>query len=80
MYLGGTKNSQPVVLGDELVSLLTDVLNDLSTLTKTLQTQPGVPIGSPLAPTSIVSQTINAKINGYKQRLKNSLSNTTATV
>lgn len=80
VYLGGTKNSQPIILGDELVTLLTDVLNDLSTLTNTLQSQPGVPIGAPLAPTSIVAQTINFKINGYKQRLKNTLSNTTSTV
>jgi len=80
VYLGGTNNSQPVILGDELVTLLTDVLNDLSTLTNTLQSQPGVPIGAPLAPTSIVAQTINFKINGYKQRLKNTLSKTTSTV
>ena len=80
VYLGGTNNSQPVILGDELVTLLTDVLNDLSTLTNTLQSQPGVPIGAPFAPTSIVAQTINFKINGYKQRLKNTLSKTTSTV
>lgn len=80
VYLGGTNNSQPVILGDELVTLLTDVLNDLSTLTNTLKSQPGVPIGAPLAPTSIVAQTINFKINGYKQRLKNTLSKTTSTV
>lgn len=80
VYLGGTNNSQPIILGDELVTLLTDVLSDLSTLTNTLQSQPGVPIGAPLAPTSIVAQTINFKINGYKQRLKNTLSKTTSTV
>lgn len=80
VYLGGTKNAQPVVLGDELVSLLTDVLNDLSNLTNSLQNQIGVPVGSPIAPTNLIAQTINFKINGYKQRLKNSLSNTTSTV
>ena len=80
VYLGGTKNSQPVVLGDELVSLLTDVLEDLSTLTKSIQSQVGVPAGTPLAPTNLVAQTIALKIPGYKQRLKNSLSQTTKTV
>jgi len=80
VYLGGTQNAQPVVLGDELVSLLTDVLNDLSNLTNSLQNQIGVPVGSPIAPTNLIAQTINFKINGYKQRLKNSLSNTTSTV
>jgi len=80
VYLGGTKNSQPVVLGDELISLLTDILSDLSTLSKSIQNQVGVPAGTPLAPTNLVAQTIVAKIPGYKQRLKNSLSQTTKTV
>lgn len=80
VYLGGTNNSQPVVLGNELVSLLTDVLNDLNTLTKSIQTQVGVPLGTPLAPLNLVAQTIALKVPGYKQRLKNTLSNTTKTV
>ena len=80
VYLGGTKESQPVVLGNELVSLLTDVLDDLSTLTKSIQNQIGVPAGTPLAPTNLVAQTIALKVPGYKQRLKNSLSQTTKTV
>jgi len=80
VYLGGTNNSQPVILGDELVSLLTDILSDLSTLTKSIQNQVGVPAGTPLAPTNLVAQTIAAKVPGYKQRLKNSLSQTTKTV
>jgi len=80
VYLGGTKESQPLVLGNELVSLLTDVLDDLSTLTKSIQNQIGVPAGTPLAPTNLVAQTIALKVPGYKQRLKNSLSQTTKTV
>ena len=80
VFLGGTKESQPVVLGDELVSLLTDVLDDLSTLTKSIQNQIGVPAGTPLAPTNLVAQTIALKVPGYKQRLKNTLSQTTKTV
>tara|TARA_R110001632_G_scaffold55132_4_gene135019 strand:+ start:1729 stop:2958 length:1230 start_codon:yes stop_codon:yes gene_type:complete len=80
LYLGGVKTAQPVVLGDDLVGLLTDVLSDLSTLTRSLQNQIGVPMGSPLAPTNLIAQTINAKIGGYKTRLQNSLSQTTKTV
>lgn len=80
LYLGGVKTAQPVVLGDDLVGLLTDVLADLDTLTKSLQNQIGVPIGTPLGPTNLIAQTINAKIGGYKTRLKNSLSQTTKTV
>lgn len=79
VYLGGINNSEPVVMGDSLVSLLTDVLNDLDTLTKSLQNQIGVPPGTPLAPTNLVAQTINVKVSGYKQRLKNTLSQTTKT-
>lgn len=80
LYLGGVKTAQPVVLGDDLVGLLTDILNDMGTLTKSLQNQIGVPAGSPLGPTNLIAQTINAKIGGYKTRLQNSLSQTTKTV
>ena len=80
LYLGGVKTAQPVVLGDDLVGLLTDVLSDLSTLTRSLQNQIGVPAGTPLGPTNLIAQTINAKIGGYKTRLQNSLSQTTKTV
>ena len=80
LYLGGVETAQPVVLGDDLVGLLTDMLNDLGTLTKSLQNQIGVPIGSPLGPTNLIAQSINSKIGGYKTRLQNSLSQTTKTV
>ena len=80
VYLGGTNNSQPVVLGDELVSLLTDVLNDLSSLTNSIQLQVSMPAGSPLTVMGPIAQAIKTKIPGYQQRLKNTLSNTTKTV
>lgn len=80
LYLGGVQTAQPVVLGDDLVGLLTDMLNDLGRLTKSLQNQIGVPTGSPLGPTNLIAQTINSKIGGYKTRLQNSLSQTTKTV
>jgi len=80
LYLGGIKTAQPVVLGDDLVGLLTDVLNDLNYLTQAIQNQLGVPMGSPLAPLNLTAQVINQKIGGYKTRLKNSLSQTTKTV
>ena len=80
LYLGGIKTAQPVVLGDDLVGLLTDVLNDLSFLTQAIQNQVGVPMGSPLAPLNLTAQSINQKIGGYKTRLQSSLSQTTKTV
>jgi hypothetical protein len=80
LYLGGVNTAQPVVLGDDLVGLLTDILGDLDTLTNSLVNQLGTPSGTPLAPTNLIAQAINSKIGGYKTRLQNSLSQTTKTV
>ena len=80
LYLGGVNTAQPVVLGDDLVGLLTDILSDLDTLTNSLVNQLGTPPGTPLAPTNLIAQAINSKIGGYKTRLQNSLSQTTKTV
>jgi hypothetical protein len=80
LYLGGIETAQPVVLGNDLVDLLTKILNDLSFLTGALQNQLGVPVGSPIGPTNLVAQAINDKIGGYKAELSNILSNTTKTV
>jgi len=80
LYLGGIETAQPVVLGNDLVDLLTKILNDLSFLTGALQNQLGVPVGSPIGPTNLVAQAINDKIGGYKAELSNILSQTTKTV
>ena len=80
LYLGGVNTAQPVILGDDLVGLLTDILSDLDTLTNSLVNQLGTPPGTPLAPTNLIAQAINSKIGGYKTRLQNSLSQTTKTV
>ena len=80
LYLGGIETAQPVVLGNDLVDLLSKVLTDLEYLTGTLQNQLGVPVGTPIGPTNLVAQAINNKIGGYKAELSNILSNTTKTV
>ena len=80
LYLGGIETAQPVVLGNDLVDLLSKVLTDLEFLTGTLQNQLGVPVGTPIGPTNLVAQAINNKIGGYKAELSNILSNTTKTV
>ncbi len=80
VFLGGIDTAQPIILGDELINLLTDVLSDLDNLTRSLETQVSTPPGTPLAPTNLIAKTIGVKIPGYKQRLKNSLSKTTKTV
>ena len=80
LYLGGVETSQPVVLGDDLVDLLSKILTDFEYLTGALQNQLGVPVGSPVAPTNLIAQAINNKIGGYKAELSNILSQTTKTV
>ena len=81
VYLGDSEDNltQPVVLGDDLVSLLTDILTDLNTLTRSLQNQVGVPVGTSLAPTSLTAQLVADKIPSYKRRVGQLLSNTTRT-
>ena len=80
LYLGGIETAQPVVLGNDLVDLLTKILNDLNFLTGALKNQLGVPVGTPIGPTNLVAQVINDKIGDYKAELSNILSQTTKTV
>ena len=74
LYLGGKETSQPIVLGNDLVKLLNKVLEDLESLTGALTRQQVTPVGSPLAPTSLVAKAINSKIGTYKAELSNVLS------
>jgi len=80
VYLGGKEESQPLILGQDMIDLLSDILGDLGSLANALQNQIGVPAGSVLAPTNLVAQSVNAKISGYKQRLQDTLSKTIKTV
>ena len=80
IYLGDTQNTQPLVLGNDLVNLLTDLVSDIDSLATSLSNQINGPEGTPLAPTSYTAQLINAKIPEYKTRILNTLSNTSNTV
>ena len=80
LYLGGRETAQPIVLGDDLVNLLSKILNDLESLTGTLSRQITPPVGSTFSPTNLVAEAINSKIGSYKAELSNVLSNTTKTV
>ena len=80
VYLGDTQNAQPLVLGNDLVDLLTDLVSDIDSLATSLSNQINGPEGTPLAPTSYTAQLINAKIPEYKTRILNTLSNTSKTV
>ena len=79
LYLGGKNESQPVVLGDELVDLLKNILDDLSSLTNTLGLQVNA-YGVPLEPTSGKARIVASNIAGYKTQLSDLLSKTTKTV
>lgn len=79
IYLGGVDTSQPVVKGQDLVDTLNDILDDLSSLTKSLRDQQIAQFG-PLVGTNIVAAAINSKIEGYKANLATSLSSITKTV
>jgi len=80
VYLGDTQNAQPLVLGNDLVDLLTDLVSDIDSLSTSLSNQINGPDGTPLAPTSYTAQLISAKIPEYKTRILNTLSNTSNTV
>jgi len=80
VYLGDTQNAQPLVLGNDLVDLLTDLVSDIDSLVTSLSNQVNGPDGTPLAPTSFTAQLISAKIPEYKTRILNTLSNTSNTV
>lgn len=80
VYLGDTQNAQPLVLGNDLVDLLTDLVSDIDSLATSLSNQINGPDGTPLAPTSYTAQLISAKIPEYKTRILNTLSNTSNTV
>lgn len=80
VYLGDTQNAQPLVLGNDLVDLLTDLVSDIDSLATSLSNQVNGPDGTPLAPTSFTAQLISAKVPEYKTRILNTLSNTSNTV
>tara|TARA_R110002049_G_scaffold159318_1_gene324218 strand:+ start:63 stop:1298 length:1236 start_codon:yes stop_codon:yes gene_type:complete len=80
VYLGDTQNAQPLVLGNDLVDLLTDLVSDIDSLATSLSNQVNGPDGTPLAPTSFTAQIISAKIPEYKTRILNTLSNVSKTV
>ena len=79
VFLGGVDSSQPVVKGDDLINTLNDILSDLSSLTKALRDTTVKQFG-PLGTANIIAGAIHDKISGYKDKLKQSLSDTTKTV
>ena len=80
VYLGDTQNAQPLVLGNDLVNLLTDLVSDIDSLATSLSNQINGPDGTPLAPTAFTAQLISAKIPEYKTRILNTLSNVSNTI
>lgn len=74
VYLGGVETSQPIVLGNDLVDVLTKVLDDLEALTDALYTSKVSAVEGPLYPANIIAQSINGKIGDYRAALSSSLS------
>ena len=74
VYLGGVETSQPIVLGNDLVDVLTKVLDDLEALTDALYTSKVSAVEGPLYPANIIAQSINGKIGDYRAALSGSLS------
>jgi len=83
IYLGSFYDetiSHPLIYGDKLSELLSEILGDLQALSIALQTQVTPHPGSLLVPTSGVAFEINKKIPNYLIRLSESLSTTSYTL
>lgn len=80
LYLGGFEESQPVILGNEMVDLVNDILSDLNFLCGKFANQLDPSSGAPLEPLASAGRIVKNKIGGYKTRLENTLSSTTRTV
>ena len=80
VYLGGIEESQPIILGNEMVDLVNDILGDLNFLCGKFANQLDPSSGAPLEPLASAGRIVKKKIGGYKTRLENTLSSTTRTV
>jgi hypothetical protein len=80
VFLGSKNATQQVLYGNDTVSLLSDILNELITLTQNLSTQIGVPPGAPLEPTRTAAQVSNIAFRSIQGRLQTLLSNSVRTI
>jgi len=80
VFLGSKNATQQVLYGNDTVSLLSDILNELITLTQNLSAQIGVPPGAPLEPTRTAAQVSNIAFRSIQGRLQTLLSNSVRTI
>jgi hypothetical protein len=80
VFLGSKNATQQVLYGNDTVSLLSDILNELITLTQNLSIQIGVPPGAPLEPTRSAAQVSNIAFRSIQGRLQTLLSNSVRTI
>jgi len=80
VFLGSKNATQQVLYGNETVSLLSDILNELITLTQNLSIQTTLTPGVPLEPTRSAAQISNLALRNIQGRLKNLLSDSVRTI
>ena len=80
VFLGSKNATQQVLYGNDTVSLLSDILNELITLTNNLSIQTSLPPGAPLEPTRSAAQISNVAFRSIQGRLQTLLSNSVRTI
>ena len=80
VYLGSKNATQQVLYGNDTINLLSDILNELITLTQNLSIQTTLTPGVPLEPTRSVAQISNLAFRSIQGRLQTLLSNSVRTI
>lgn len=80
VYLGSKSATQQVLYGNDTINLLSDILNELITLTQNLSIQTTLTPGVPLEPTRSVAQISNLAFRSIQGRLQTLLSNSVRTI
>ena len=80
VYLGSKNATQHVLYGNDTINLLSDILNELITLTQNLSIQTTLTPGVPLEPTRSVAQISNLAFRSIQGRLQTLLSNSVRTI
>jgi hypothetical protein len=80
VYLGSKNATQQVLYGNDTVNVLSDILNELITLTQNLSLQTTLTPGVPLEPTRSAAQVSNIAFRSIQGRLQTLLSNSVRTI
>lgn len=80
VYLGSKNATQQVLYGNDTVSVLNEILNELISLTQNLSLQTTLAPGVPLEPTRSAAQVSNIAFRSIQGRLQTLLSNSVRTI